>query len=371
LREILLALPGREQSYRIVLDPGLRHRLGAELAGLQLSPRLFVVADARVARLYAEDVLAALEAGGTLPQLLTIPPGERTKSWSMARRLARRLLALGADRTCAVAALGGGVTGDLAGFVASIFLRGVPFVQVPTTLLAMVDAAIGGKTGVNLPEGKNLLGTFHQPRLVALDPEFLQTLPRRERLNGLAEILKAGFIRDPDLLSALDAHRLGLFEDPEALHYVIFRAAEIKAQVVAADEREADTRRILNFGHTLGHALEAASAYRLPHGQAVAWGMVFALELSTLLAGLRPETAQAGRRLIRACGLARRLPSLDPAAILAALPHDKKRRDRDLVFVLLEDAGRPVIHRGAPLPLVREVLGRLMEMNPACQDKRV
>jgi 3-dehydroquinate synthase len=362
LRDILLTLPGRKHRYRIILEPGLRRRLAEALAPLNLPPRIFLVADARVARLYGQEVTGALSAGGYRPEMLTVPPGERSKSWGMLKRLAQRLLALGADRACGVLALGGGVVGDLAGFLASIYLRGVPFVQIPTTLLAMVDASIGGKTAVNLPQGKNLLGTFHQPRLVAIDPEFLDTLPRRERLNGLAEILKAGFIRDPDLLTRLAALHTRLFQDPESLADIIFRAAEIKARVVAADEKEADLRRILNFGHTLGHALEQASGFSLPHGQAVAFGMIFALDLSVRLTGLPPDTARSGHQLIRNFGLAQTLPALDHDAILAALPQDKKRQDQDLVFVLLKDLGQPVIYRGAPLPLIAKLLGKMQEL---------
>jgi 3-dehydroquinate synthase len=239
-------------------------------------------------------------------------------------------------------------------------MRGVPFIQVPTTLLAMVDAAIGGKTAINLPEGKNLLGTFHQPLLVLIDPEFLNTLPRAERLNGLAEVLKAAFIRDPDLLARLEAGPSRLFRDQAELTEIIHRAAAIKAQVVVADEREAGLRRILNFGHTLGHALEQASAYRLGHGRAVAWGMAAALVLSEKLAGLRPEEGARGRRIIKDLGLTRRPPALDLRAVLAALPMDKKRRGEDLVFVLLRRWGEPVIREGVPLPLIEEALREVM-----------
>jgi 3-dehydroquinate synthase len=283
--------------------------------------------------------------------LLTTPVGERAKTWAVVQRLARELLARGAHRRTPVIALGGGVVGDFSGFLASIFMRGQPFLQVPTTLLAMVDAAIGGKTAINLPEGKNLLGAFHQPLLVAIDPEFLRTLPRREWLNGLAEVLKAGFIWDPELLGRLEKARARLFKDQTELSDIIHAAAAIKARIVAADEREADQRRLLNFGHTIGHALEAASRYRLPHGQAVAFGMLGALELSVKLADLPPEAARYGARLIKDYGLARRLPPLDPQAVLAALPHDKKSQDQSLVFVLLKDLGEPVICSGVPLSL--------------------
>ncbi len=360
MREIRLTLPGREQSYRVLISPGLRFSLGRELAALNLPERVFIISDRRVARLYGNEVEGVLKEAGGRPALLVVPPGERAKSWPVVQRLAKELLAHGADRQTPLLALGGGVVGDLTGFLASIFLRGVPFVQVPTTLLAMVDAAIGGKTAINLPEGKNLLGTFHQPRLVLTDPEFLGTLPPKERLNGLAEILKHGFIRDPDLLSGLEKARPRLFQDREILSDVIYRAAAIKAEVVSADEREADQRRILNFGHTLGHALEAASRFRLSHGQAVAWGMLAALELSVRLTGLSREDAAYGQRLIRGFGLARRPPRVNPEAVLAALPMDKKREGQTLVFVLLQDLGKPVIFPEVPLSLAAEGLKSIL-----------
>ncbi len=359
-RTIELALPGREQSYRVLIGSGLRFALGRELASLDLPNRLFIVSDRRVAGLYGSQVTAALEEAGYSSAILTVTPGERAKTWPVVARLAQELLVLRADRQTPLISLGGGVVGDLTGFLASIFMRGVPFIQVPTTLLAMVDASIGGKTAINLPEGKNLLGTFYQPRLVITDPDFLQTLPSRERLNGLAEILKHGFIRDPVLLDDMAAMGRHLFRDQERLADIIYRAAAIKGAVVAADERETDLRRILNFGHTIGHALEAASRFRLPHGQAVAWGMLAALELSRRLTGLSAEAAAYGRRLIRDFGLARKLPDLDREAVLAALPLDKKRAGKNLVFVLLEDVAKPVIYPNVPLKLAWECLQSML-----------
>jgi 3-dehydroquinate synthase len=355
-RAILITLPGREQRYRVLIGPGLRFDLGSHLKALDLPPRLFVVSDRRVAGLYGGQVTGVLEKAGFSPTLLEVSPGERAKTWPVVQRLARDLLAQGADRRTCLIALGGGVVGDLSGFLASIFMRGAPFIQVPTTLLAMVDASLGGKTAINLPEGKNLLGTFHQPRLVLTDPEFLDTLPPKERRNGLAEILKHGFIRDPDLLTRLERLRPRLFQDREALADIIHRAAAIKAEVVAADEREADLRRILNFGHTLGHALEAASRYRLAHGQAVAFGMLAALQLSVSLAGLSPGAAAYGQRLIKDFDLARKLPNLAMGDVLAALTLDKKREGQNSVFVLLEELGKPVIYPDVPLSLAAEFL---------------
>jgi 3-dehydroquinate synthase len=360
MREIQLPLPGRDASYRVVIEPGLRHALGSLLKPGHCPPQLLVISDRRVARLHGAAVLDSLSTAGFAPVLLTTPPEERAKTWPVVMRLARELLKRGAHRRSPILALGGGVVGDLSGFLASIFMRGLPFIQVPTTLLAMVDAAIGGKTAINLPEGKNLLGTFHQPRLVAIDPEFLRTLPRSERLNGLAEVLKAGFILDRELLTRLAAVGTKLFSNDSELTETIYRAAAIKAKVVVQDEREGDLRRILNFGHTLGHGLEQASRFRLPHGRAVAWGMVAALTLSERLSGLDRAEAAWGRKLIRDFGLCRPLPMLDPEVVMSALRLDKKRQESGVPFVLLRRLGEAVIVEDLPLDLVAEVLENLL-----------
>ncbi|MFA5111295.1 MAG: 3-dehydroquinate synthase [Desulfobaccales bacterium] len=358
--EIELPLPGRDLSYRLVIDSGLARRLGELLRPEGFPAQVFVISDRRVARLHGATALASLAAAGFTPVLLTTPPGERAKSWAVVQRLAKELLARGAHRRSALIALGGGVVGDLTGFLASIFMRGLPFIQVPTTVLAMVDAAIGGKTAINLPEGKNLLGTFHQPRLVAIDPEFVRTLPRAEALNGLAEVIKAGFIRDLDLLERLAAVKTRLLKGMAGLTDIIYRAAAIKAQVVSRDEREGDLRRILNFGHTLGHGLEQASRFRLPHGRAVAWGMVAALTLSERLTGLDPAAAAWGRGLIRDFDLCGPLPELDPAAVMSALSLDKKRQETGVPFILLPRLGDTVIRDDVPLALVAEVLKEML-----------
>jgi len=326
-----------------------------------LARRVFLISDRRVGRLYGEQMVRSLAKEGFEAALLTTPMGERAKTWPVVPRLSRELLARGAHRNSPLLALGGGVVGDLTGFLASIFMRGLPFIQLPTTLLAMVDAAIGGKTAINLPEGKNLLGTFHQPRLVAIDPEFLQTLPRAEFLNGLAEVIKAGFIRDTGLLSLLTGGVDRLRQRREELTEVIYRAAAIKAEVVALDEREGGLRRILNFGHTLGHGLEAAADFKLPHGRAVAWGMLAALRLSERLAGLPPAEAERGRRLIRDLGLTGQpLPPLAPEVVMAALARDKKRLESGVPFVLLPRLGEAVVREDVPLALVAEVLEALL-----------
>jgi 3-dehydroquinate synthase len=301
-----------------------------------------------------------LSGGGYQANLLTLAQGERAKSWAVIQRLAQDLLAQGAHRNTALIALGGGVVGDATGFLASIYMRGVPLVQVPTTLLAMVDAGIGGKTAINLPEGKNLLGTFHQPRLVVIDPEFLATLPPKERLNGLAEVIKAGFIRDRQLLEQLGREGLRIFKRPEELQEVIYRAASIKAAVVAADSREQDLRRLLNFGHTLGHGLEAASGFKLPHGRAVALGMLMALPLSEQLASLSEEESRWGREILERFGYTRKLPRLDRKAVMEALTLDKKRLETGLVFVLLKHLGEAVIQENVPLALAEEAVAEVL-----------
>jgi 3-dehydroquinate synthase len=360
LREIFLDLAGRDESHRLLLGPGLRRKLGRLLASLELPPRVFVITDPRVSKLYGHEVVENLNRGGYQAHLLTLAQGERAKSWAVVQRLARELLAQGAHRGTALIALGGGVVGDATGFLASIYMRGVPLVQVPTTLLAMVDAGIGGKTAINLPEGKNLLGTFHQPRLVVIDPEFLATLPPKERLNGLAEVIKAGFIQDPQLLEQLGREGLKIFQRPEELQEVIYRAAGIKAAIVAADSREQDLRRLLNFGHTLGHGLEAASGFKLPHGRAVALGMLMALRLSTQLAGLPEEESRRGRELLEGFGYTRKLPYLDRKAVMDALTLDKKRLETGLVFVLLKNLGEAVIQENVPLALAEEVVAAVL-----------
>ena len=361
MREISVPLPGKDTSYQILLDAGLRQQAGERLARVLRGRRLWVVSDTLVSRLYGQEMVNCLNREGFQASLLTVARGERSKSWPVVARLTQLLLDQGADRNSALVALGGGVVGDLTGFVAAIFMRGIPVVQVPTTLLAMVDAAIGGKTAINIPAGKNLLGAFHQPRLVVIDPEFLLTLPARERRNGLAEVVKAGFIRDAGLLELLAGPGRQLFRDRELrdrerLGDIIGRAVAIKAEVVAADEREGDLRRILNFGHTLGHAFEKASHFKLKHGEAVALGMLAALDFSVQLTGLQASAAAEGRELLRSLGLPVRLPQLSKSEVLKALKVDKKKQGDRLVFVLLKNLGEAVVYPDGSLGMIEDWL---------------
>jgi 3-dehydroquinate synthase len=366
MKDILVKLPKKDNSYRILLEPGLRAHLTSYLAELSLPAHLAVVTDTLVGRLYGQELLQTLSALGVKPLLLTVARGERSKSWATVARLARKMLAQGLGRQTLLLALGGGVVGDLTGFLASIFMRGVPFIQIPTTLLAMVDAAIGGKTAIDLPQGKNLLGTFHQPRVVLIDPEFLLTLPPEQRRNGLAELLKTALIRDAGLVELLASSGPALFQDKNLsdrplLVELIFRAAAIKAAVVSADEKEGDLRRILNFGHTLGHALEQCSGYKLQHGEAVALGMAAALELSVQLSGLSRPEAQRGLALLRAFDLPLTPPRFSPEDIVNALKMDKKRQDDNLVFVLLKKLGEAVIQPQVPVSLITDWLNQEAE----------
>ncbi len=332
----------QERSYFIWVKPGGLQHLGELYAGYHLGPRAAIITDTTVAQLYGELLTNSLRTNGIETVLVSVPPGEEHKSLQTAEWLYTRLLEAGSDRHTTIIALGGGVIGDVAGFVASTFLRGIPYVQIPTTLLAQVDSSVGGKTGVNHPLGKNLIGTFYQPRFVLIDPLLLQTLPERERWSGLAEVLKYGLIRDPALFQRLEADLENLAKSPEKLVEIIARCCTIKAEIVSADEREASLRKFLNFGHTVGHALEAASGYQLRHGEAIAWGMLIAARLSHEKSGLSTSELERIESL-----LARfpkpSLAQIDLAKVQELIRRDKKVRDGRVQFVLLRTIGEPVL----------------------------
>jgi 3-dehydroquinate synthase len=297
-----------------------------------------------VGRRYAPTLLRSLREAGLRTGRIEVPDGDRSKNLTQMRRLYDALLDRGADRDTAVVALGGGVVGDLAGFAAASYLRGVPLVQVPTTVLAMVDSSIGGKVGVNLQRGKNLVGAFHQPKLVWIDVATLRSLPVRQRAAGFAEIIKVGAIWDAALFEALERDAEALLRlDTEALLPVLERACAIKAEVVGRDERESGLRMLLNFGHTLAHAIENLSGYRkVLHGEAVAMGMVFAARRSEDLSRAPAGTADRIEALCRQMGLPTELPSFPRRAYLSAVAVDKKRRDARIRYVVLEGIGRAV-----------------------------
>jgi 3-dehydroquinate synthase len=340
VRRVEVALD--ERSYPVEIGAGTLAAIGPRVVEQTGARRAVVVSVPAVGRRYAARVLRSLREAGVSASRVDVPDGDAAKSLRELAKLYEVLIARGVDRSSVLVALGGGAVGDLTGFAAATFLRGIAFVQAPTTLLAMVDASVGGKTGVNLPEGKNLVGAFHQPRLVVIDPDTLRSLPRRELSAGFAEVVKHAAIRDADLFERLERDAEALFAlDPQVLIPVIERNVEIKAFVVSRDEREAGLRALLNFGHTLGHALEAVGRYRgLLHGEAVAIGMVYAASRSEAL-GLAPEgTAARLRRLCQRFGLPVDPPAWPRSAYLSALRVDKKKRDSTIGFVALEGIGR-------------------------------
>ncbi|MGH7864862.1 MAG: 3-dehydroquinate synthase [Candidatus Binataceae bacterium] len=336
-------------SHSVHIGGGILADLGKLARDAGLKPgRSAVVTDSNVANLYAPGALAALAEAGFAPALVEIPAGEASKSLAQLERLYTAMTDAELDRTSVVFALGGGVVGDLAGFAASSYLRGIPLVHVPTTLLAQVDSSLGGKTGVNHPGAKNLIGSFYQPRLVVADVATLKTLPDRELREGLAEVIKYGAIMDEPMLGAIEESldRI-LARDVAALEAIVERSLRHKASIVAADERESDLRRILNFGHTIGHALEASAGYgTFLHGEAVAVGMVAALRISCAHCGLHADDATRLVKLIDRAGLPTTMPKgWRDKQFERALRLDKKRTDGAIEFVLLERLGHATTKR--------------------------
>ena len=316
-----------ERSYEVIVEPGILARTGERLAAAGFKGKAAVISDETVAALHAGALLTSLEAAGFTATLHTLPAGEASKSLGEAEDLCRSMIRAGHDRKSFVVALGGGVTGDLAGFVAAIFYRGIPFAQIPTTIVSQVDSSVGGKTGVNLPAGKNLAGAFHQPRAVVADVDVLATLPQREYRAGLAEIVKGAAIGDPDFFVWLETHADALARrDPDILIEAIARKCRYKAGVVARDETEQGERALLNLGHTFGHALETAGNYsEILHGEGVAIGMVLAARLSERLGMAPAADTQRLVQLLERLGLPT-APSRQHAAsrLLDLMRLDKK-----------------------------------------------
>ena len=329
-----------DRAYDVLVEPGLLARAGAVMAATPLhAARAAIISDETVAGFHAATLLGSLQAAGFKPTLHLVPAGEASKSMSTAETLCRELLRAGHDRRSMVVALGGGVVGDLAGFVAAIFFRGIPFVQIPTTIVAQVDSSVGGKTGVNVAEGKNLLGCFHQPQLVLVDPATLQTLPDREFCEGFAEAIKHAAIRDEPMLAELAALDPASREVPAEL---IARNIAIKARIVEADEHETrGIRALLNFGHTIGHGIEAAVPYgELLHGEAIALGLRAALFLSARHCQLAAGASETILRLLAHFRLPLVLPAaMATATIMEKLSRDKKFAAGGIRFVLLDAPG--------------------------------
>jgi 3-dehydroquinate synthase len=349
-----------ERSYDIVIGSGLLGR-PETYAGLPRSSQALIVSNTTVAPLYAATLQQALRAHHAQVEVLALPDGEQHKDWQTLNLIFDALLARASDRKTVLYALGGGVVGDMTGFAAACYMRGVPFVQVPTTLLAQVDSSVGGKTAINHPLGKNMIGAFYQPQRVICDLDTLKTLPPRELSAGLAEVIKYGPIADRALLAWLEDHMEALRAlDTAALAHAVRRSCEIKAQVVAQDEREAGLRAILNFGHTFGHAIEAGLGYgQWLHGEAVGCGMVMAATLSQRLGLVDAAFVERIRALVQRAGLPVQGPRLDAAdnagRYLALMRLDKKAEAGEIRFVLIDGPGQATV-RGVPDALVREVI---------------
>ena len=341
-----------QHAYQNVVERGVLRRL-AEFIPAR-SGKIFVVTTEDVWRLHGEKLKG--QFAGKPPEVLIFPGGEANKRLSSVESLAEQMMDRGADRTSLVIGFGGGIVTDASGFLASIFMRGVPVLQVPTTLLAQVDAGTGGKTGVNLVSGKNLVGSFHHPIAVLIDPDVLSTLPAREYRAGLFEVIKCGIIRDRSLFDLLDHQRDEVLAlQPGVTDQLIAAAVNIKAEVVTADEREGDLRRILNFGHTIGHAIEAETAYvRLLHGEAIAWGMLAATRLAELTGSLKGTDADRIARVILSYGPLPAIADLQPDRLLARLSLDKKTLQGKVHFVLPTGIGSVKVMSGIDSALIRQ-----------------
>jgi 3-dehydroquinate synthase len=358
VRSVTVSLGSR--SYRVLVGAGLLTKLGSHCAQLGLGRRCAIISDGNVAPLYAKAVQRSLSAAGFDSVLITVPAGETAKSLKTVQACYDRLAAHRLERKSFVIALGGGVVGDLAGFVAATYLRGLAFVQIPTTLLAQVDSSVGGKVGVNLKAGKNLVGAFHQPRLVLCDLATLRTVPSREFRAGLAEVIKYGIIRDAALFRRLERDLPKLVgRSPATLAEVVARCCAIKAEVVGRDETEGGLRAILNFGHTIGHGLEAISSYgTYLHGEAIAIGQVAAAEISAQTLGFPARDVDRIRNLFRRAGLPTRV-NLNPAQrrrLFAAMRLDKKVSAGRIRFVLAKRIGNVVWGRTVPDALIIKTL---------------
>ncbi|WP_370445237.1 3-dehydroquinate synthase [Oceanibium sediminis] len=362
IEEVRVELPGR--AYPIRIGAGLLARFGAEVAPYLNRQRLFVVTDRTVAGLHLDTLRNACAAEGISVEALALPPGEATKSWAELQHVVEWLLEMRAERDDIVVALGGGVIGDLTGFAAAIMRRGIGFVQVPTTLLAQVDSSVGGKTAINSPLGKNLVGAFYQPKLVVADTGILDTLPRRDFLAGYGEVMKTGLLGDADFFAWLEANGPALRDgDAAARRHAVRRSCEMKAAIVTRDETEQGDRALLNLGHTFCHALEAATGYsdRLLHGEGVAIGCGLAFEVSQRL-GLCPQE-DPGRVFahMAAMGLKAKLSDIagalpGPDALIDLMRQDKKVRDGAITFILARGIGEAFVARDVDLAPVRAVL---------------
>jgi len=345
-------------SYEISMGYNILDRIGLVIAKSNLAHRYIVIADSNVSAIYGGKFLAVLRDMAIKVDLIEFPAGEKSKNIDSILGIVRKLIGLGADRSSALIALGGGVTGDMTGFIASIYMRSIPYIQIPTSLLAQVDSSIGGKTGIDLPEGKNLLGAFFQPAMVFVDLQFLNTLPDGEFNNGLSEIVKYGIIDDIELFNLLEMETDGIRKrDPDLLETIVGRSCKIKKGVVEIDERDMGMRRILNFGHTIGHAVEAESGYKISHGNAISVGMIASARISEKLKHLSSGDRDRIEHLIGSIDLLDHIPeSISTEGILSKMRTDKKKKGDSIHFVLLKKIGLPFINGSVEEALIRETI---------------
>jgi 3-dehydroquinate synthase len=358
MRAVSVQLGSR--SYAIKIAPGLLQKLGDECARLKLGERCAIITDTNAGRQFAKPVYESLIKAGFSSLLITVSAGETAKSLKTVQTCYDQLAAHRLERKSFIVALGGGVVGDLAGFVAATYLRGIPFVQIPTTLLAQVDSSVGGKTGVNLKAGKNLVGAFYQPRLVLCDLETLDTLPEREFRAGLAEVIKYGIIFDAKFFAQLERDLPKILKrDEKILSQIIARCCEIKAEIVGKDETENGLRSILNFGHTIGHAIENTAGYgKILHGEAISIGQIAAAKLSGKILGFPQRDVERIENLFQRAGLPTqiKLNSSQRQKLFAAMKLDKKVIGGEIKFVLAKKIGRVVWAQKVPMRLIEEIL---------------
>lgn len=350
----------KEHPYKILIDQHLLMGVGLELARYAKSgTKVALFTSKTVKKLYLERVVRSLKTSGYNVESFVLPSGEGEKKLKTVSEMYDVLIENEFDRSSFIIALGGGIVGDISGFIASSLYRGIPFIQIPTTLLSQVDSSVGGKVGVNHNAGKNLIGAFYQPKTVLIDPTVLKTLDPRELICGYGEILKYGFIKDISFLElCINSKNIILdLKDIELVSDIIQRSVEIKAEIVAEDEKESGKRMVLNFGHTIGHAIEKSCGFgKFLHGETVILGMIAALKLSVVESGLDPQKANWAIGKLKEIKLGSKLENLDIEMALSAVRHDKKVRDGELNFVLLKDIASPVVVKGIELEKVREIL---------------
>ncbi len=338
-----------DRSYDILIDSGILSRIGERLLPFNFSPTIAVISNPTVFNLYGNIVMKSLKKAGFEASNIIIPDGEEYKDYFWTYHILTELLSRGIDRNSCLLALGGGVIGDITGFVASIYMRGIHFIQVPTTLLSQVDSSVGGKTGVNHPIGKNMIGTFYQPRLVLIDIDTLTTLHEREVASGISEVIKYAVIWDANLFEFMKRHCHEILKMSKShFQYIIKRSCEIKAQVVSEDEKESGLRAILNYGHTIGHAIETETGYRIfLHGEAVAIGMCLEARLSETMGLLDKQEALRIKLIIESFGLPSELPAnIKISKLITHMRFDKKMEAGQIKFILPEKIGKVIIKKG-------------------------